>query len=102
MPTGVLQRRRGSRADPVTEDDVLRAMAKLKVLGGGFDVVTVSLFPFHPSINALPRAELSEDLESVTMWPGGAHLLPFSLSSVCGAPPGGRAAAGALGARRAE
>ena len=42
--TGLLQRRRGSRADPVTEDDVLRAMDKLKVLGGGFDVVTVSLY----------------------------------------------------------
>ncbi len=40
---GVLQRRRGSRADPITEDDVLRAMDKLKVLGGGFDVVAASL-----------------------------------------------------------
>jgi hypothetical protein len=36
-----LQRRRGSRADPVTEDDVLRAIDRLKVLGGGFDILTV-------------------------------------------------------------
>ena len=38
---GTLQRRRGSRADPVTEDDVLRAIDRLKVLGGGFDILTV-------------------------------------------------------------
>ena len=36
-----MQRRRGSRADPVSEDDVLRAIAKLGVLGGGFAVVKV-------------------------------------------------------------
>ena len=35
------QRRRGSRADPVSEDDILRAIAKLGVLGGGFAVVKV-------------------------------------------------------------
>ncbi|KAK9916099.1 hypothetical protein WJX75_008566 [Coccomyxa subellipsoidea] len=33
--------RRGSKADPVTEDDVLRAIDKLQVLGGGFGVVRV-------------------------------------------------------------
>lgn len=36
-----MQRRRGSRADPVSEDDILRAIAKLGVLGGGFAVVKV-------------------------------------------------------------
>ena len=36
-----VQRRRGSRADPVSEDDILRAIAKLGVLGGGFAVVKV-------------------------------------------------------------
>jgi len=35
------QRRRGSRADPVSEDDILRAIAKLGVLGGGFAIVRV-------------------------------------------------------------
>ena len=37
----LLQRRRGSKADPITEDDVMRAINKLKVLGGGFSVMKV-------------------------------------------------------------
>lgn len=37
----LLQRRRGSKADPITEDDVMRAIDKLKVLGGGFSVMKV-------------------------------------------------------------
>ena len=37
-----LQRRRGSRADPITEDDVIRAIDKLQVLGGGFSIMKVS------------------------------------------------------------
>lgn len=37
----LLQRRRGSRADPVSEDDVLRAIGKLKALGSGFQVIKV-------------------------------------------------------------
>ena len=34
----LLQRRRGSLADPISEDDILRAIAKLKALGSGFAV----------------------------------------------------------------
>lgn len=36
-----MQRRRGSRADPVSEDDILRAIAKLSALGSGFSVFKV-------------------------------------------------------------
>lgn len=36
-----VQRRRGTRTDPVSEDDILRAITKLGVLGGGFSVVRV-------------------------------------------------------------
>ena len=36
-----LQRRRGSRAEPVSEDDILRAIGKLKALGSGFGVIKV-------------------------------------------------------------
>lgn len=36
-----MQRRRGMRTDPVSEDDILRAITKLGVLGGGFSVVRV-------------------------------------------------------------
>ena len=38
---GPLQRRRGSKADPITEDDVIRAIDKLQVLGGGFSIMKV-------------------------------------------------------------
>ncbi|WIA20184.1 hypothetical protein OEZ85_006032 [Tetradesmus obliquus] len=36
-----VERRRGSRSDPVSEDDIVRAVRKLKVLGGGIDIVTI-------------------------------------------------------------
>lgn len=36
-----MQRRRGTRTDPVSEDDILRAITKLGVLGCGFSVVRV-------------------------------------------------------------
>ena len=35
---GMVQRRRGSLADPISEDDILRAIGKLKALGSGFAV----------------------------------------------------------------
>eukprot|EP00775_Hariotina_reticulata_P006892 gene6892-7108_t len=34
-------RRRGSLSDPVSDDDIIRAIKKLKVLGGGIDVLHV-------------------------------------------------------------
>lgn len=34
-------KRRGALADPVSEDDISRALKKLKVLGGGIDLVTI-------------------------------------------------------------
>ena len=37
----LVQRRRGSKAEPITEDDVIRAIDKLKVLGGGFSIMKV-------------------------------------------------------------
>ncbi|PNW70123.1 hypothetical protein CHLRE_17g706650v5 [Chlamydomonas reinhardtii] len=36
-----VSRRRGGAAEPVSEDDVVRAIKKLRVLGGGFDLVTI-------------------------------------------------------------
>lgn len=36
-----VRRRRGTVADPVSEDDVLRAIAQLRALGGGWDLLTV-------------------------------------------------------------
>jgi len=40
-----VQRRRGPNADPISEDDILRAIGKLKALGSGFQVIKVS----HPA-----------------------------------------------------
>ena len=36
-----LQQRRGAAADPVSEDDITRAIGKLKTLGSGFRLVKV-------------------------------------------------------------
>ncbi len=44
------QRRRGSVADPISTDDVVRAVEKLKVLGGGFGLVTVGAQQYVRSV----------------------------------------------------
>jgi ESCRT-II complex subunit VPS22 len=38
---GLLAKRRRASREPITEDDCLRAVSKLKSLGGGFEVFTV-------------------------------------------------------------
>eukprot|EP01026_Neomeris_dumetosa_P036706 TRINITY_DN29660_c0_g1_i2.p1 TRINITY_DN29660_c0_g1~~TRINITY_DN29660_c0_g1_i2.p1 ORF type:complete len:283 (-),score=27.57 TRINITY_DN29660_c0_g1_i2:239-970(-) len=43
-------KRRGSKADPVSEDDIIRAIKKLKVLGGGFDIVKIGDRSFVRSV----------------------------------------------------
>ena len=39
--TLLLQRRRGAAAEPVSEDDITRAIGKLKTLGSGFCLVKI-------------------------------------------------------------
>uniref|UniRef100_A0A7R9SVP1 GAR domain-containing protein n=1 Tax=Polyblepharides amylifera TaxID=1486889 RepID=A0A7R9SVP1_9CHLO len=39
--TQAVQRRRGSAADPVSEDDVKQAIKHIKVLGGGYRIVNI-------------------------------------------------------------
>lgn len=50
-------RRRGSSADPISEDDIIRAIEKLSVLGGGLGIVHIGNRPFVRSV----PAELSTD-----------------------------------------
>ena len=52
-----VERRRGSTADPISADDISRAIDKLSVLGGGFGVVKIGGKPFVRSV----PAELSTD-----------------------------------------
>ena len=52
----LVQRRRGSKAEPITEDDVIRAIDKLKVLGGGFSIMKVDFFPVTSSWMYMSRA----------------------------------------------
>ncbi|PSC67642.1 vacuolar sorting-associated 22-like protein 1 [Micractinium conductrix] len=52
-----VQRRRGTAADPVSEDDLLRAIDKLSGLGGGFGVVKIGARQF---VRSQPT-ELSTD-----------------------------------------
>lgn len=52
-----VQRRRGSTADPISEEDIVRAIEKLSILGGGLGIVTIGTRPFVRSV----PAELSTD-----------------------------------------
>jgi len=52
-----VQRRRGSTADPISEEDIVRAIEKLSVLGDGLGIVTIGTRPFVRSV----PAELSTD-----------------------------------------
>jgi hypothetical protein len=56
-PPSPPQRRRGSRADPVSEDDLLRAIEKLSGLGSGFGAVRIGAKQFVRSV----PTELSTD-----------------------------------------
>ncbi len=46
----LVQRRRGAGGEPVSEDDICRAIRKLKVLGGGFDLVAVGRASYVRSV----------------------------------------------------
>jgi ESCRT-II complex subunit VPS22 len=56
-----VQRRRGSQSDPITEDDVIRAIKKLKMLGNGFDHVIIG----HKSYVRCVPGELNTDKNKV-------------------------------------
>ncbi|GAB4814159.1 hypothetical protein N2152v2_001205 [Parachlorella kessleri] len=56
-----VQKRRGSKADPISEDDVLRAIEKLKLLGGGFGVFKIGFTQF---VRSVPR-EMNTDTNAV-------------------------------------
>lgn len=52
-----LQRRRGAAADPVSEDDITRAIGKLKTLGSGFRLVKIG----NKSLVQSVPGELNQD-----------------------------------------
>ena len=52
-----LQRRRGAVADPVSEDDITRAIGKLKTLGSGFRLVKLG----NKSLVQSVPGELNQD-----------------------------------------
>lgn len=45
-----VQRRRGSVAEPISEDDLIRAISKLKVLGGGLGLVDIGATTYVRSV----------------------------------------------------
>lgn len=45
-----VNKRRGSQAEPASEDDVIRAIKKLRVLGGGFDLVNIGCRQYVRSV----------------------------------------------------
>lgn len=56
-----VQKRRGSKAELISEDDLLRAIQKLKSLGGGFGVVRIGGTQFVRSV----PTELNTDTNAV-------------------------------------
>ena len=52
-----MQRRRGAAADPVSEDDITRAIAKLKTLGSGFRLIKLG----NKSLVQSVPGELNQD-----------------------------------------
>lgn len=53
----LVSQRRGTRADPITEEDIIRAIEKLSVLGSGFGIVEIRGRKYVRSV----PAELSND-----------------------------------------
>lgn len=56
-----MQKRRGSAADPISEDDLLRAIEKLQSLGGGYGVVRIGGKQFVRSV----PTELNTDTNAI-------------------------------------
>ena len=52
-----MQRRRGTAAEPVSTDDIVRAIGKLKALGNGFRLVKLG----NKSLVQSVPGELSQD-----------------------------------------
>ena len=73
------QKRRGKRADPVSEDDILRAISKLKALGNGFQVVKIGR---QKLVRSVP-GELNTDKSAVLkMAQESGYVSSSQLSSV--------------------
>ncbi len=76
------QRRRGSKADPVTEDDVLRAIDKLQVLGGGFGVVRVG---DRRLVRSVPGELNTDKNQALLLAQGRGYISKRQLTEVCAA-----------------
>ena len=74
-----LQTRRGSKADPVTEDDVLRAIDKLQVLGGGFGVVRVG---DRRLVRSVPGELNTDKNQALLLAQGRGHISKRQLTEV--------------------
>ena len=65
-----LQRRRGTAAEPVSTDDIVRAIGKLKALGNGFRLVKIG----NRSLVQSVPGELSQDKnETLNMAQGAGY-----------------------------
>lgn len=77
------QRRRGAAADPVSEDDLARAIERLAGLGSGFGLVTIGGKQFVRSV----PTELSTDSNSlIELAEVGARALPAGPAPAVGPP----------------
>jgi ESCRT-II complex subunit VPS22 len=56
-------RRRGSLADPISPDDIIQAVKKLKVLGGGFDLVKIGQQQYIRSVPGELNTDKNKILE---------------------------------------
>lgn len=68
------QRRRGSRADPVSEDDLLRAIEKLSGLGSGFGAVRIGAKQFVRSVPTELSTDSNALIQLAEVGAGAVHL----------------------------
>lgn len=90
-----VQRRRGSAADPISEDDLLRAIDKLAVLGGGFAVVTIGARRFVRSVPTQLSTDANRLIE-VAQGLGGFMTLADAVANIGWAEARVRDALGAM------
>ncbi|KAG2491363.1 hypothetical protein HYH03_010362 [Edaphochlamys debaryana] len=91
MELGALQRavarRRGTSAEPVSQDDVVRAIKKLRVLGGGFELLSIGGRSFVRSV----PGELNTDKNTAIEAAGSRGFTSVPELSVAKGWPQGRA-----------
>jgi ESCRT-II complex subunit VPS22 len=74
-------RRRGALADPVSDDDITRAIKKLRCLGGGLDLVAIGRASYVRSVPGELNLDKNRALEIAQV--GGMGTCVHACERVC-------------------